>query len=106
MDYWRRSARKSRRERIRNTVITEMMEVENTILERIEQKQIQWYGYVKRMEDGRLPKTVMERETEGRRRKGKPLGTQIDGIRCSMEKYALRLEYTTNREEWKREISQ
>jgi hypothetical protein len=28
MDYWRRSARKSRRERIRNTVIREMMEME------------------------------------------------------------------------------
>jgi hypothetical protein len=27
MDYWRRSARKPRRERIRNTVITEMMKV-------------------------------------------------------------------------------
>jgi hypothetical protein len=26
--YWRRSARKSRRERIRNTVVREMMEVE------------------------------------------------------------------------------
>jgi hypothetical protein len=28
MDYWRRSATKSRRERIRNTVIREMMKVE------------------------------------------------------------------------------
>jgi hypothetical protein len=27
----------------------------------------------------------MEWETEGRRRKGRPLGTRIDGIRCSME---------------------
>jgi hypothetical protein len=35
MDYWRRSARKSRRKRRRNTVIGEMMKVGKTILERI-----------------------------------------------------------------------
>jgi hypothetical protein len=81
MDYWRRSARKSRRERIRNTVIREMMEVEKTILERMERKQLQWYGHVKRIENDRLPKTIMEWEREGRRRKGRPLGTWADGIR-------------------------
>jgi hypothetical protein len=74
MDYWRRSARKSRRERIRNTVTSEVMEMEKIILERIEQKQLQWYGHVKRMENDRLPETVVELETEVRRRKGGPLG--------------------------------
>jgi hypothetical protein len=28
------------------------------------------------------------------------LGTWIDGIRYSMEKYGLRVDDTTNREEW------
>jgi hypothetical protein len=42
--YWRRSARKSRRERIRNTVIREMMEVEEkNFIERIKQKRL-WNG--------------------------------------------------------------
>jgi hypothetical protein len=55
MVYWRRSVRKSRRQRIRNTVIIEMRELEKkNILERIEQKQLQWYGHVKRMENDRL----------------------------------------------------
>jgi hypothetical protein len=35
-------------------------EVENTILERIQQKQLQWYGHLKIMENDRFPKTVME----------------------------------------------
>jgi hypothetical protein len=69
-----------------------MMKVEKTILERIEQKQLQWYGHVKRMENDGVPKTIMEWETEGR-----PLGTWIDGIRYSMEKYGLRVEDTTHR---------
>jgi hypothetical protein len=55
-------------------------------VERIEQKRLQWYGHVKRMENDRLPNTVVEWETEGRRRKGRPLGKLIDGIRYSIEK--------------------
>jgi hypothetical protein len=51
----------------------------------------------------KLEKTIMEWETEGRR-KGKPLETWMDGIRYSMEKYGLRVEDTTNREEWRRKI--
>jgi hypothetical protein len=44
------------------------------------------------MENDRLPKTVMEWATEGRRRKGRPLGAWIDGIRYSTEKYGLRVK--------------
>jgi hypothetical protein len=106
MDYWRLSARKSRRERIRNIVNKEMTEVEKTILERIEQKQLQWHAHMKRMENDRLLKTIMEWEIEGRRRKGRPLGNRMDGIRYSMEKYGLRVEDTINKEEWRRKIFQ
>jgi hypothetical protein len=58
------------------------------------------------MENERLQKTVMEWETECRRRKGRHLGTWMDGIRYSMEKYGLRVEDTTTREEWRTKISQ
>jgi hypothetical protein len=51
------------------------------------------------MENDRLLKIVMEWETESRRKKGRHLGTWIDGIRYSMEKYGLRVDDTTNREE-------
>jgi hypothetical protein len=56
------------------------------------------------MENDRLPKTIMEWGAEGRRREGTPLGTWMDGIRYSMKKYGLRIEDTTNREEWRRKI--
>jgi hypothetical protein len=72
-----------------NAVISEMMEAEETIMERVEHKKLQWHGHVKRMENDRLPKTIVEWETEGR---------------YSMEKYGLRVEDTTNREEWRRKI--
>jgi hypothetical protein len=59
-------------------------------VERIKQKRLQWYGHVKRMEKDRLPNTVVEWEKECRRRKGRPLGKLIDGIRYSIEKYGLK----------------
>jgi hypothetical protein len=48
----------------------------------------------------------MEWETEGRRRKGSQLGTWIDGIGYSMEKYGLRVEDATHRKELRRKIVQ
>jgi hypothetical protein len=40
MDFWRRSARKSRKETIRNVTIREVMEVRKNILEVIEEKRL------------------------------------------------------------------
>jgi len=36
------------------------MNVTRFLLDDIKTKQIQWYGYVQRMEEGRLPKKVMK----------------------------------------------
>jgi hypothetical protein len=56
MDVLRRSARKSRLERITNEHIKEMMEVKEDpdIIDIIERKRLQWYGHVKRMQEERL----------------------------------------------------
>jgi hypothetical protein len=62
MDFWRRSARKSRKENVRNVTIREVMEVGKNILEVIEEKQLRWFGHVKRMPGNRLPLKVLEWE--------------------------------------------
>jgi hypothetical protein len=51
MDVLRRSARKSRLERIKNEYIKEIMGVNGKpdIRDIIEKKRLQWYGHVKRM---------------------------------------------------------
>jgi len=51
MDVLRRSARKSRIERIKNEHIKEIMGVkeEPDLIDIIEKKRLQWYGHVKRM---------------------------------------------------------
>jgi hypothetical protein len=72
MDFWRRSARKSRKEKVRNVTIREVMEVGKNILEVNEEKRLRWFGHVKRMPGNRLPLKVLEWEPEGTRRRGRP----------------------------------
>jgi hypothetical protein len=66
MDFWRRPARKSRNEKVRNVTIREIMEVGKNILEVIEEKLLRWFGYVKRMPGNRLPLKILEWEPEGK----------------------------------------
>jgi hypothetical protein len=49
MDFWRRCARKSRKEKVRNVTIREIMEVGKNILEATEEKRQRWFGHVERM---------------------------------------------------------
>ena len=55
MDFWRRSAGISRKDKIINTIIKQKMNVTKSLLGDIKTKQLQWYGHVQRMEEGRLP---------------------------------------------------
>jgi hypothetical protein len=57
----RRSSRILRKERIRNVTIRQQIELEETIIKGIEQKQLTWYGHVQRMAEGRLPKIALKR---------------------------------------------
>ena len=50
MDYWRRSARLSRKGKIRNTIIKQKINVTRSLLDDINTKQVKWYEHVQRME--------------------------------------------------------
>ena len=62
MDVLRKSARKSRMERIKSEHIKEIMRVKRKpdILNIIQQKRLQCYGHVKRMPEERIPKLIMD----------------------------------------------
>jgi hypothetical protein len=68
IDVLRRSARKSRMERIKNEHTKEIMGVRGTA-DIIEKKILQWYGHVKRMPKERTPKLIMEGIPQERRKK-------------------------------------
>jgi len=73
----RRSARKSRMERIKNEHIKEVMGVKEKpdIVDIIERKRLQWYGHVKRLQEERLAKLIMEWIPGQRRKRGRPRKT-------------------------------
>jgi hypothetical protein len=64
MDFWRRSARKSRKEKVRNVTIRGVMEVGKNILEVTEEKRLRWFGHVKRIPGNRLLLKILEWERE------------------------------------------
>jgi hypothetical protein len=101
MDSWRRSARKSRKEKFRNVTIREVMEVGKNILEVTEEKRLRWFGHVKRMPGNRLPLKILEWEPEGTRRRGRPKERWIDRVRRSMINHGLTEEDTRDRDRWR-----
>jgi hypothetical protein len=60
------------------------MNVTISVLDDFKTKQLQWYGHVERMEDGKLPKEVMEWRPAGRRKRGRPKLTWVEEIRGLM----------------------
>jgi hypothetical protein len=86
MDVLRKSARKSRIERIKNEHIKEIMGVKEKpdIIDIIEKKRLKWYGHVKRMQEERLQKLIMEWIPGERRKRGRPRKTWMEGVRAAM----------------------
>jgi len=48
------------------------MNVSRFLFDDIKTNQLQWYGHVQRIEEGRLPKEVMKCSPPGRRKRGRP----------------------------------
>jgi hypothetical protein len=80
MGFYRRSARIYRKDKIRNTIIKQRMNVTMSLLDDIKTKQLQWYGHVQRMEDVKLPKEVIKWRPPGRRKQGRPKLTWRKGL--------------------------
>ena len=104
MDFWRRSARISRKDKIRNNIIKQKMNVVISLLDDIKTQQLQWYGHVQRMEEERLPKKVRKWSTSGRRKQGRPKATWAEGIRGLMGEKGLMEEDWKDRDKWKKKI--
>jgi len=104
MDFWRRSARISRKDEIRNTIIKQKVNVTRSLLNDIKTKQLQRYGHVQKMEEGRLPKEVMKWRPSGRRKQGRPKLNWAEGIRGLMGEKGLMEEDWNDRGNWMKKI--
>jgi hypothetical protein len=68
--------------------------IKRSLLEDIKTKPLQWYGHVQRMEEGRLPKGVLEWRSSGGRKRGRPKRTWAEGIRGMMGEKGLQKDCT------------
>ena len=103
MDVLRRSARKSRMERIKNEHIKGIMEVKwkpNTI-DIIQQKRLQWFGQVKRMPKERIHKLIVDWIPRERRKRGCPRETWMEGVQAAMTTGNLEPDQWRYREQWR-----
>jgi hypothetical protein len=62
---------KTRRERIRNTYIRGELKMDE-IQNQIKRSRLRWFGHVKRMDEHRIPKRLLEMKISGRRPRGRP----------------------------------
>ena len=80
------------------------MNVARSLLDDIKTKQLQWYGHVQRMEEGRLLKEVTKWSPLGRRKRGRPKLTWAERIRGLMGEKGLMQAEWNDRINWKKKI--
>ena len=85
MKFLRSTIRVTRRDRIRNVKIREMLK-EEPLQEKIQTSRLKWYGHVKRMGEDRLPRKAHETEMKGKRPRGKPRDRWLKGVEESVQK--------------------
>ena len=92
-------------DRLRNEEVRRRTGVLRELSQRAEQKGLQWFGHMERMNDDRMTKKIMRSEVGGRRQRGKPKTRWKDSIKKSLGKRGLSMDQghvkARNRSEWK-----
>lgn len=101
MDFWRRSCRVSRLDRLTNEEIKQRMGVEKDTLDYIEEKCLTWYGHVRRADPSRWIAKVTDWSPVGRRKRGRPRRSWRDEVDEGMERRGLEEGEWENRDQWR-----
>ncbi|XP_060529935.1 uncharacterized protein LOC132704141 [Cylas formicarius] len=101
IDFLRRARQVSRVKHVRNEEIRRRTGRIHTSTDRIETRQLIWYGHVQRMNDERWPKRALKYTPKNRRKKGRPMTSWNDGIRNIMKDRAIKEDEWRNKEKWR-----
>ncbi|KAJ4434368.1 hypothetical protein ANN_22927 [Periplaneta americana] len=85
MKFFRRTAGYTLLDRKRNEEILEQLEVES-VEEKITRYKFNWLDHVRRMENSRIPKIMMQYKPRGHRRPGRPLRRLLDGAETGLQR--------------------
>ena len=102
MMYWRRSSGLTLMDRVRNDTIRQRMKVENTIMDSIKEKQLKWYGHLRRMDTERLPLKVWNWKPSQRRKQGRPRKRWKNDVETAMEFKGLQEGDWYNKDHWRK----
>lgn len=107
MDAMRKVLGISRKDKIRNEIIKERMEIEDSIIQDIEKKQLM-YGHVNHMNRGRLPRMAWNdnRKREGEKEEGIPQNHVRDRNQEAMNDRNLQEGQWNDRRRWIERIGQ
>jgi hypothetical protein len=100
MDYLRRSVRVSRLEHISNQEIRTRMNAEESIIYRIKNKGLNWFGHVLRMEEERWPKQLNLWKPPGKRKR-RPNKSWREEMMTAMRSRGLNIEDAQDRRLWR-----
>ena len=107
MKYLRRIVGKTKRDKIRNTIIRDQTKAVD-IKTKIEINQLRWFGHVNRMNDNRIAKSIYSARTQGKRPKGRPRRKWVEDIEEALRKRNLTLtegnRKCQDRKDWRRII--
>ena len=99
-NYLRRCCNLTLLDRVKTDEIRARMNVEKTLTDKIEEKQLSWYGHMRRMPDDRLPIKCFKWIPTRRRKKGRPRTKWKDGIMEAMARRDLDEDDWRNKKEW------
>src|SRR6218665_1742092 len=78
---------------------------EETVIQTIKKRRLQWFGHVERMEDKILSNAALHGHVEGNRSSGRQRKTWMDNVREDLKEKNIDLtrigEATSNREVWR-----
>ena len=85
MTFLRKIEGVTRRDRIRNKEIYDRLSLRQTVIQRIQQRRLRYFGHVARMGQNRFPRIAMEGYVHGERGRGRPKKRWMDQVRQDCE---------------------
>ena len=77
------------------------MQAEQSILDRIQRRQLKWYGHLLRMEDSRRPKKIYQWTPHGRIRRGRPQLSWRNQMTDFIKSRGMEEDMAENRHLWR-----
>src|SRR6218665_2297726 len=98
----------ARRDKIRHEEIYKRLNIRYSIIDRIQNKRLRYFGHLTRMQDGRYPKIACNGYVHGVRKRGRPKKRWIDMIKEDCKELNMILQeaicVTRDRRVWRATI--